>query len=263
MASATPSTSTAGPLALAHLWPVPALLAWAGAWAVFHLLGAAAVPPWLAGVLAASLGVVAALLVQRPWRRALVALGFPLSAVASGVSAGIPAWTWLLPLALLWLLYPLRAWRDAPLFPTSAKALQGLDALITLPVGARILEAGCGLGHGMRALRAVWPKSHIDGVEHSALLACIARWRCRRSTVQRGDMWATSWAGYDMVYLFQRPESMPRAWEKARAEMAPGAYLASLEFEVPGMAPTARLENAGQRPVRLYRVGGKNGPVPT
>lgn len=248
--------------AFARLWPAPALLTWAVAWAAFHLLRVAALPAWVAALAAACLGSGLALGVQGPWRRALVAGGFPLSAVLLGFAADVAAWAWLLPLALLWLLYPLRAWRDAPLFPTSAKALQGLDDLIVLPVGARILEAGCGLGHGMQALRAVWPNSHIDGVEHSALLACIARWRCRWATVQRGDMWAGSWTGYDMVYLFQRPESMQRAWEKAHAEMAPGAYLASLEFEVPGVTPAAALQHGAQRAVRLYRVGGKDRPVP-
>jgi hypothetical protein len=249
-------------LALALRWPAPALLTWAAAWGTFHLLRLAPLPQWGAALAAVALGAGAALGVQQPWRRALVVLGFPLSAALLGFAAGMPAWAWLFPLALLWLLYPLRAWRDAPLFPTPALALRGLDGRLALPVGARILEAGCGLGHGMRALREVWPNSHIDGVEHSAFLACVARWRCRWATVQRGDMWAVSWAGYDLVYMFQRPESMARAWEKACAEMAQGAHLVSLEFEVPGAAPVASLRREGQRAVWIYRTGPESRPVP-
>ena len=64
-----------------------------------------------------------------------------------------------------------------------------------------------------------------------------------------------SWAGYSLVYLFQRPESMTRAWAKAQAEMAPGTWLVSLEFAVTGLAPTARLAVQGNRPVWIYRVG--------
>jgi hypothetical protein len=41
--------------------------------------------------------------------------------------------------------------------------------------------------------------------------------------VRRGDMWAMSWQGCQVVYLFQRPESMARAWDKACADLAPGA----------------------------------------
>ena len=36
-------------------------------------------------------------------------------------------------LALLLAVYPLNAWRDAPLFPTPAGALQGLETIAPLP----------------------------------------------------------------------------------------------------------------------------------
>jgi hypothetical protein len=49
---------------------------------------------------------------------------------------------------------------------------------------------------------------------------------------------------------------MARAWDKACAEMAPGSWLASLEFEVPGRAPDAVLRNVPGKPVWLYQVGG-------
>ena len=37
---------------------------------------------------------------------------------------------------------------DAPLYPTSARALEGLQDIISNP--DHILDAGCGLGHGLR-----------------------------------------------------------------------------------------------------------------
>ena len=51
-----------------------------------------------------------------------------------------------------------------------------------------------------------------------------AAWPARcaaQARVRRADMWKTDWSGYQMVYLFQRPESMARAAAKAQAEMAP------------------------------------------
>ena len=36
----------------------------------------------------------------------------------------------------LLLVYPLNAWRDAPIFPTPSGALQGLAAQLALPPGA-------------------------------------------------------------------------------------------------------------------------------
>ena len=152
----------------------------------------------------------------------------------------------------LLLAYPLRAWRDAPFFPTPAGALQGLPAVVGRP--ARVLDAGCGLGHGLRALRRQWPGVRFEGVEWSPLLAVAARLACPWAHVRRGDMWAHSWAEQDLVYVFQRPESMARVWHKAQAELAPGSWLVSLEFAVPGVAPHAQLASGAQRPVWIYRI---------
>jgi hypothetical protein len=56
------------------------------------------------------------------------------------------------------------------------------------------------------------------------------------------------------VYLFQRPESLPRALAKADAEMADGGWLASLEFEASGWRPHAVLRCPDGRPLWLYRL---------
>src|SRR5690606_695786 len=143
------------------------------------------------------------------WRTVFVAAGFPVSAVAQGLmgasAIGTPAWAWLLPLALLLLAYPVRAWRDAPLFPTPAGALAELAVQAPLPGGAQILDAGCGLGAGLRELRGAYPQAALHGTEWSWLLALACRLRCPWARVRRGDMWAQPWAGFDLVYLFPRP----------------------------------------------------------
>jgi SAM-dependent methyltransferase len=235
-------------------WPLPALLGWASAWFVFALASQAAAPAGLAWTAGLAAGASAALVVRGPWRRALVAGGFPLSALALGAVGAMPAWAWLLPLALLMGAYPLRAWRDAPIFPTPAGALDALPGAVTLAPGARVLDAGCGAGDGLCALRRAWPEARLEGVEWSWPLAALARLRCRGARITRGDLWRGSWAGHDLVYLFQRPESMPRALAKARAEMAAG-WLVSLEFEVAGATPWAALRTRDGRPLWVYRIG--------
>ena len=72
--------------------------------------------------------------------------------------------------------------------------------------------------------------------------------------VKRGDIWAADWTPYAMVYLFQRPESMPRAMDKAEREMRPGSWLVSLEFEVPSLKPRAVLEVSEGRKVWAYKA---------
>ena len=235
-------------------WPVPAMLAWALAWAVFTSSAAWLDAPPLSFVFATAVGALFALRAQSNARRACVALGFPLSSMALGVAPSLPAWAWLVALALLAAAYPLRAWRDAPFFPTRRDALKGLDGVVPLPAHAAVLDAGCGMGHGLQALRAVWPQAQLCGVEWSHALSWLARWRCPWAAIERGDMWRSTWTRFELVYLFQRPESMARAVAKARAEMRPGSWLVSLEFEAAGLQPTARLAPPGGRVVWVYRL---------
>ena len=70
-------------------------------------------------------------------------------------------------------------------------------------------------------------------------------------------MWAADWSGCAVVYLFQRPESMARAWAKAQVELAPGAWLVSLDFAVPDVEATLALRPPGAQPVWAYRVAGQ------
>ena len=242
-------------------WPLPALLAWAAAWLLYAGLQRSAVPAALALLLACALGTAASVLGRSWWRRGLIAAGFPLSWLASGASAGaVPAWAWLVPLVLLLLVYPLNAWRDAPLFPTPRQALQALPGAALLAPQARVLDAGCGLGDGLRALRRAYPQARVEGVEWSRTLRLLCALRCPWARVQRGDMWAVDWGQYALVYLFQRPESMERAAAKARADMPPGAWLVSLEFAVPGVRPHAQLPLGGERVLWVYRLP-LQGPV--
>ncbi len=240
-------------------WPLPALAIWLAAWCLLWVLSPLvarpAWPPALAWLGAAAAAALLALLPRRAsgWRRVFMAAGFPVSAALSGAAA-LPAWAWLLPMALLLVAYPLGAWRDAPLFPTPADALVGLEQAVPLPPGARVLDAGCGLGHGLAALRRSWPQAQIEGIEWSRPLRLAAALRCPWARVRRGDMWADDWRGCAAVYLFQRPESMARAWAKACAELAPGSWLLSLDFPVPGLEPTLALQRPGRQALWAYQV---------
>lgn len=235
-------------------WPLPALLVWLAGWALWLALAAAGVAaPWALAA-ATVFAMALAWRCDGAWRRLIAGAGYPLSAVAFGAGHAVPGLAWALAALVLVVLYPLRAWRDAPFFPTPAHALDGLaEVVATAP--ARVLDAGCGAGHGLAALRRLWPQAELHGTEWSWPLAAWTRLARRDAFVRRGDLWRQSWAGFDLVYLFQRPESMARAFAKARGEMAPGGWLVSLEFAVPGAEPAACLRAQGQRPVWVYRIG--------
>jgi hypothetical protein len=206
---------------------------------------------------ATALGVAFSLWGSSWWRRLLIAGGFPMS-LALGLPAlgfaEVPAWAWLVPLLLLLLVYPLNAWRDAPLFPTPLQALDDLPLHAPLADGAHVLDAGCGLGHGLAALRRAYPQAVLNGLEWSWPLRGLCALRCPWAQVRQGDIWLADWSGYHMVYLFQRPESMARAADKARAELRPGAWLVSLEFEATSLNPKAQFTAPGGKMVWLYQA---------
>ena len=239
------------------VWPLPAVMAWALAWVIFKWSMGQGLHAGFAIGLATGLGVACSLLGNSWWRRLLIALGFPLSlalSLTSGAMVDLPAWSWLVPLLLLLLVYPINAWRDAPLFPTPPDALSGLPEHAPLMDGNKVLDAGCGLGHGLEALNQAYPHVALHGIEWSWPLRWLCALRCPWAEVRRGDIWKADWSTYNMVYLFQRPESMPRALAKANAELKSGAWLVSLEFEIKACISTAHYKAPGGKIVWLYRV---------
>lgn len=243
--------------AVLRAWPLPALAAWAMAWAVHASVMHREWPPLIGLGAGVAITGVWAWFVGSRWRRLIVLAGFPLSVLLLA-RPEIPAWAWGVAALPLWVLYPKRAWQDAPLFPTPAEALEGLAWGWPDDPPRRILDAGCGLGHGLHALRAQWPKAELHGIEWSATWAWLARRRCPFATVTRGDMWEADWSGYDLVYVFQRPESMARVLAKAEAELAPGSWLVSLEFDLPAdleRRPDFSVQSRPGKPVMAWRIG--------
>lgn len=248
-------------------WPWPAIAAWSLGWAVMTLAARwGAAPEW--AVLG---GVLPALWLMRRaapgWRRAVVLGGLPVSVLLVQGTGALPPWTWLVAGAALLLIYPIQAWRDAPLFPTPPSALCGLTAAVALPRGSRVLDAGSGLGDGLMALHAAFPLARLQGVEGGWALSWLSRARLRLAglrgiSVSRGDFWRTDWSAFELVYLFQRPETMPRAWAKAVREMRPGSWLVSLEFEVPGVPAVTRLDAGGGRSVWVYGISPPLDSIP-
>jgi len=155
-------------------WPLPALWVWGGAWLIY-LNGSDFVPELWAMGLACGVAVAFSGLGTTTARRWALALGFPVSLWLSG-AATLPAWAWLVPLGLALLIYPVHAWHDAPIFPTPLNALRDLPGAAALPADALVLDAGCGVGDGLRALRLAYPQARFAASNSAG--PCVLRRRC-------------------------------------------------------------------------------------
>jgi len=236
-------------------WPLPALLAWGLSWLFFSFLQTLGTPNAWALIGATLLSVLLSALGSTLWRRCLIVLGFPMSQfLLTSATLSMPPIAWLVLLILIVLVYPLNAWSDAPLFPTPSRALLQMPEHVHLPDQARILDAGCGLGDGLKALRSAYPDADYFGLEMSWLLRVFCALRCPWAKIRQGNIWLADWHSYDVVYMFQRPESMPNAVEKASAELKKGCWLVSLEFEARTLIPTAVVYGSDGRPVWMYRA---------
>jgi len=136
-----------------------ALGVWGAAWYVYIFLVELGMHSSVAMLFSTFVGVSAAAM---GWHRgisqaraAALAMGFPVSFWLLGMGT-IPSWVWLLPLVLIVWIYPMRAWRDAPVFPTPLNALRDVPRYAILPAQAKILDAGCGAGDGLKALRVAY-----------------------------------------------------------------------------------------------------------
>lgn len=235
---------------MTRFWPFSALGVWLLALLPWALLPAA--PAAAASLLLLAAGAWAH---AQTWRRLIVLLGVPLALLLNG--APVPAWAWALGALLLLALYPWWLWRDAPLFHTPADAFDALPPLLPLADGTRLLDAGCGSGAALRAWARAYPQLKLNGVEASWPLRLWARWRCPQARIRGGDFWAEDWSAYELVYLFQRPETMASALDKARRELRAGGHLVSLDFPLPGVAPLHELP-AGRHRVLVYAAEALN-----
>jgi len=185
---------------------------------------------------ASAFGVVFSVLARTWWRRAIIGLGFPCrwrSRCGHFTCLGLAVAAGAAPADL-----PLNAWRDAPLFPTPAHALHDLATFAPLPAGALLLDAGSGLGDGLKALREAYPQPSCMG--WNGVGRCgLKRLRCH-GLVSAGRYLRADWRPTLWCICF----SGPRAWRgrgESAAQLMPGAWLVSLEFEAPSLKPQAVL----------------------
>jgi len=193
-------------------------------------------------------------------------LGFlPAVVLAHGLTRQLglhPAW-YLAAFILLLLIYWTSFRTQVPLYLSNRATAQAVGHLLPSRP-ARMLDIGAGTGSLLRPLARARPDCHFTGIELAPapwLLGRLLAAGASNIDWRRNDLFAPSWADYDVVYAFLSPVPMPAVWAKAQAEMKPGSLLVSNSFAVPGIDPEQRIEVTDRRGTQLYlyRIGEQRG----
>lgn len=186
------------------------------------------------------------------WWQAIHLLFAPLLVALNALH--LPPLLWLGGFILLFLVY----WRTdvsrVPLYLSNSTTGDALAELIP-PHPCFVIDLGCGTGGLLRQIAQTRPDCQFIGVEHAPIPYLISRWNNRRQgnvEIRWGDFWTISLRGFHLVYAFLSPEPMPRLWQKAAAEMLPGALLVSNSFAVPDQAAEKEVAVDDRRQTRLY-----------
>lgn len=142
------------------------------------------------------------------------------------------------------------AWAErVPLYRSSLAAIDMLAQ--RLPLGARLLEAGCGDARLALYLISRRPDIAIVALE-SAFGSCALAWlrwclqgRPRQVKVRLSNIWKEDWSAYDAIYVFLSPDPMVRIANKFDCEARDGALLISNSFGIPGRVPDETLPLRG------------------
>jgi SAM-dependent methyltransferase len=166
-----------------------------------------------------------------------------------GISAGV----WLAAFVILALIYWSSYRTQVPLFLTNRQTAHAVAEL--LPSGPiEVLDIGCGIGSFLAAFAQQRQDARLIGIENAPIPFALSRLQAFKHpaiTVIRGDFFAQSWAGYDLVYAFLSPTPMLDVWEKAQREMKPGSLFVSNSFDIPCVEPDRIIKVADRRQTRL------------
>jgi hypothetical protein len=142
---------------------------------------------------------------------------------------------------------------QVPFFPSRPIVWQQVAKVIPQHRPVRLIDIGSGLGDMAMHMSKLRSDSHIEGIEIAPLpwLISYVRAKLRRSNAvfKMGDYRTLDFANYDVIFAYLSPAAMLTLWEKASQEMQSGSFLISLEFEIPGVTPSIRIEGSENSPM--------------
>lgn len=170
----------------------------------------------------------------------LIHFGFPVALVAA-LALQLPSVVFLVGFLALVALYWTTYRTQVPFYPSGPASWEAVAAALLTDRPIRFIDIGSGLGGLVLHLARRRPESAFTGIEIAPLpwlVSFLRGWTSRgKSRFIRGDYARIDFASYDVVFAYLSPAAMPALWQKASAEMRPGALLLSYEFNIPGVEP--------------------------
>ena len=216
---------------------------------LLQLRYAVTLSPWLVVVLIGLFAAVLTYWAALPWWWLPIQAGFA-PALLAVQALHLPPWLFLLAFLLLTSLYWTTFRTRVPLFFSGPPVWQAVAGLVPAPIDGtgtvRAIDIGSGIGGLVLALAPQRHDVQWSGIELAPLPWLISKMRARlrRSRAQflRGDYQQCNFADFEVVFAYLSTAAMPALWQKARAEMRPGALLLSYEFAIPDQVPDLQLQ---------------------
>jgi len=202
-------------------WPLPPLLVWLFSWGAYLVLIQAGQGPGMAAVLVSLVGCLVARWGQSRGRRLIIGLGFPLSWLWLADWATLAAPLWLLPLAVLLLLYPPSAWRihDPAAEPDFGDLRPHLELVPMARIVVAVLPGPAAqgqkqarsqpLGPLLRALERTFPDARCTGLCPSWADWLWAHLSGSQAQLLRADPWQSDWSACELL-LLALPQAAPQ-----------------------------------------------------
>lgn len=146
--------------------------------------------------------------------------------------------------------------------PTGPKVKKALLELLPTSLHGNIMELGSGWGTLAFALAQQAPMCHVWAYEISPIpyfvSLCLQKWkRVPHLHFIRQDFFQVSLQDASLIICYLYPGAMQRLKVKFEQELAPGTYVLSHTFAVPGWTPLhcIKADDLYQTPIYLYQIG--------
>lgn len=141
--------------------------------------------------------------------------------------------------------------------PTSPKAKQCLISLLPNDLDGKIYELGSGWGTLLFPLAKHYPDCPAIGIENSHLpfmasKAMLFLKRLPNVKLERKDFFTVPLNDAKLVVCYLFPGAMERLKEKFEKELAPGTWVVSNTFAVPGWTPYAAVDVCDLYRTKIY-----------